>query len=178
MKGSILILISLALMTFGFKSSRFDHLISTGSSDLTEDMILDLYNEWLVYFEKPLQNAQETMGPRFTVFKQEVQSILAHNADSTQSWKKGLNAFSDMTFEEFQAYYNLKDGTDCPTSNTPLPLHMRSERLPTEVDWRKKNVVTPVRDQGSCGSCWSFASAGCIESHYAIATGNQVILAE
>jgi len=98
----------------------------------------------------------------------------------TQSWKKGLNAFSDQTFEEFKQYYNIKDGIDCPTSNEPLPEHLLSsvEALPTEVDWRKKNVVTPVRDQGSCGSCWSFAAAGCIESHYAIETGEQIILSE
>jgi len=50
--------------------------------------------------------------------------------------------------------------------------------LPSFVDWRLKNVVTPVKDQGKCGSCWSFAAAETIESMYAIATGELVELSE
>jgi len=119
------------------------------------------------------------MGLRYTIFKEEVQNIIVHNADTTQSWKKGLNQYSDMTFEEFKQHYNIKDGIDCPTSNTPLPqLPLTLRELPSQVDWRDKGVVSPVRDQGSCGSCWSFAAAGTLESHYKIATGEQIILSE
>jgi cathepsin L len=44
--------------------------------------------------------------------------------------------------------------------------------LPSQLDWRKKNVVSPVKDQGHCGSCWAFASAATIESHAAINSGH------
>jgi len=43
--------------------------------------------------------------------------------------------------------------------------------LPLSIDWRDRNVVTPVKDQGMCGSCWAFASTETLESHYAISTG-------
>jgi len=43
--------------------------------------------------------------------------------------------------------------------------------LPKNVDWREKGVVTPAKDQASCGSCWAFAATETIESHVAIASG-------
>lgn len=45
------------------------------------------------------------------------------------------------------------------------------DSLPYQIDWRKEGVVTPVKDQGMCGSCWAFASAAVLESHIAMRTG-------
>jgi hypothetical protein len=42
----------------------------------------------------------------------------------------------------------------------------------TEVDWRDWDVVSPVADQGSCGSCYAFSTIAAAESAYAIKTGN------
>jgi len=50
--------------------------------------------------------------------------------------------------------------------------------LPKRVDWRESGIVTPVKDQGRCGSCWSFAASEAIESLFAGATGQLVELSE
>ncbi len=57
----------------------------------------------------------------------------------------------------FHKYWNWDDFTNV--------------QLPTEVDWREYQVMSPVKDQGRCGSCWAFASTAVIESHVALATG-------
>ena len=50
--------------------------------------------------------------------------------------------------------------------------------LPASLDWRTKGVVTPVKDQGQCGGCWSFSAAETAESIVAIATGKLLVLSE
>jgi len=56
--------------------------------------------------------------------------------------------------------------------------HSSKRSARTDVDWRMKNVVTAVKDQGQCGSCWTFGTAETIESHYAIKHGNLPVLSE
>merc|ERR1719215_261865 len=52
------------------------------------------------------------------------------------------------------------------------------EELLASLDWTEQGVVTPVKDQGQCGSCWSFSTTGALESGYKIASGNLVSLSE
>jgi len=50
--------------------------------------------------------------------------------------------------------------------------------LPSSVDWRMNNAVTPVQNQGSCGSCWAFSAIASIEGEHAIKSGNLLKLSE
>jgi C1A family cysteine protease len=74
----------------------------------------------------------------------------------------GITKFADMTPEEFkQTRMGYK-----PKSNTPAPRYNIEENieLPTSLDWRTQGAVTPVKDQGQCGSCWAFSATEGVES--------------
>ncbi len=84
------------------------------------------------------------------VFYKNLAIILKHNADETQSWRMGINKFVDMTNEEHKQY-RMKSGTGKRRrSNTDKKTFLEStidiSTLPDKIDWRDKNVVSPVKD--------------------------------
>jgi len=121
---------------------------------------------------------------RKNLFETRIRDIIRHNKDTTKTWKRGVNEFSDLTEQEFNVrlgvrremlYQTRKHEAHVLQKETPA--HLLKD-LPAEVDWRQKGIVTPVKDQGSCGSCWSFAAAQSIESQWALATGELYELSE
>ncbi|EDO42751.1 predicted protein [Nematostella vectensis] len=88
----------------------------------------------------------------------------------------GPTIFSDLSEEEFRKQ-KMMPGWGKPLyemKDAEIPLG----DIPESVDWRDKGVVTPVKNQGSCGSCWAFSTTGNIEGQYAIKTGKLVSLSE
>lgn len=106
--------------------------------------------------------------------------IVAHNLKKL-SYTLGHNQFSHMTYEQWRAAVHFgydRSSLDNSTAGSvhKAPVDLRS--LPAEVDWVAKGGVTPVKDQGQCGSCWSFSTTGAIEGAYYAKYGTLVSFSE
>lgn len=131
------------------------------------------FDNFKFQFNKKYQVEEEAF--RFKIFKDNLNKIRKHNADSTQSYEMGVNQFTDMTQDEFTQQILVNNMMNL--ENIEAKRESIEVEAPTEVDWRSKGVMTPVKNQGSCGSCWSFSATGVAES-WALFSGKSWDLSE
>jgi C1A family cysteine protease len=120
----------------------------------------------------------DELESRFQVFRTNLRNIIIHNLDRSQNFTMGVNQFTDLTPEEFKAQYvnsaikTTVGGTSCGSFSSS------ASSAPASIDWRNKGAVTSVKDQGQCGSCWTFSSTGAVEGAWAIAKGQLIDFSE
>jgi len=111
--------------------------------------------------------------------------VQTHNSNPEKTWRMALNKYSHLTDAEFSQKMLMK-GQNCSattknmrSSELPGAENFKGVKLADFKDWRTEgNFVTPVKNQGHCGSCWTFSSTGCLESAWAIHRGELISLAE
>lgn len=117
---------------------------------------------------------------RFEQFKANMKLAYFLQATEQGTGVYGPTKFSDLNAIEFKKTSTglLPDKARAqPLQRATLP-QVQAEDLPEAFDWRNKSAVTPVKDQGQCGSCWAFSTTGNIEGQWAIKRGKLVSLSE
>ncbi|XP_052709425.1 procathepsin L-like [Crassostrea angulata] len=137
------------------------------------------WKEFRILFNKTYKTLEEESW-RFEIFRENVQKIEEHNKLyhlGKKSYFLGVNQFSDLKHEEFLKFNGLKK-TSFKNEGCSSYLSAHNLVVPDSVDWRTKGYVTDVKDQGQCGSCWSFSTTGSLEGQHYRKTGNLVSFSE
>ncbi|KAM1022196.1 hypothetical protein FF1_043114 [Malus domestica] len=154
---------------------------STGSWR-TDDEVMSIYEGWLAEHGKAY-NALGEKERRFQIFKDNLRYIDEQNSKNL-SYKLGLNRFADLSNDE---YRNTYLGTKTRAQKKRLSnRNTKSDRyaprvgdsLPDSIDWREEGAVNPIKDQGSCGSCWAFSTISAVEGVNKLVTGDLISLSE
>ena len=150
----------------------------TGASGLSHDPSqLGRFYDWSLDYDVAFQDGVEFEN-RFHIWAKNDHSISRHNAQSATNYKLDHNQFSHLLNNE-------KNNGLSPiihkvvTLNTESPqISLGATDLPDEVDWTKEGAVTPIKNQGQCGSCWTFSTTGALEGAYFLSTGDLVSFSE
>ena len=126
-------------------------------------------------FNKQYSSDEERMT-RFKIYRDNMAFARLSNKEN-QDWTLGMTRFADMTGAEFKAF--VQKFSHIPrVSSGEYFTGDETLTLPTSVDWRTQGAVTPVKDQGQCGSCWAFSTTGAVEGIWQIKGHGLVSLSE
>lgn len=137
-----------------------------------------MFQDFIVNFNKNYSSDKEKQY-RFKIFKKNLKTIEKLQTYEQGTGEYGVTMFADLTSEEFKKQYLGLQPDLYAENQVPIPqAEIPDIELPVEFDWRHYNAVTPVKNQGQCGSCWAFSVTGNVEGLYAIKHGKLLSLSE
>eukprot|EP00286_Rhodomonas_abbreviata_P006493 CAMPEP_0181343572 /NCGR_PEP_ID=MMETSP1101-20121128/31661_1 /TAXON_ID=46948 /ORGANISM="Rhodomonas abbreviata, Strain Caron Lab Isolate" /LENGTH=361 /DNA_ID=CAMNT_0023455217 /DNA_START=41 /DNA_END=1126 /DNA_ORIENTATION=+ len=182
---SLPLAVGLALLAVSLAIPTFDKSEKKGLSGLDlEKELHDKFVSWKSEFGKIYEGAEHI--EKFAVFKANLEIIEAHNKlyeAGEETFHMAANMFADMTNEQYSKTMlgyrpDLKPLESGPGGHGKACKHRDSTNVTKHIDWRTMNAVTNVKNQGQCGSCWSFSTTGSVEGAWAVAGHPLVSLSE
>jgi len=138
----------------------------------------ELFDQYVLDYNLKFSSLDESQT-RYNAFASNLLIINSLNQQSTSA-RFGITKFTHLAPEEFNNQYLTLKTTE-RTDSDPVAADYEDAQvmaLPDTFDWRDKGAVTPVKDQGQCGSCWAFSATGNMEGQWFLAGNKMVSLSE
>uniref|UniRef100_A0A3B3XAZ8 Cathepsin F n=1 Tax=Poecilia mexicana TaxID=48701 RepID=A0A3B3XAZ8_9TELE len=154
---------------------RVSRFVSATKQESVE--LLGQFKEFMVRYNK-VYSSQEEADRRLQIFHENLKMAEKLQSLDQGSAEYGVTKFSDLTEEEFRSTY-LNPLLSQWTLHRPMkPAPTAKGPAPSSWDWRDHGAVSPVKNQGMCGSCWAFSVTGNIEGQWFLKNGTLLSLSE
>lgn len=137
---------------------------------VSAENIRSRFHDWVTQFNIDFLNTdhQETTYIKWADNDRYIENVNAQNL----TYALAHNHFSGMDIDDFRDYIHSNGFYTPHTKPVGLRSRMHNPRSPpASIDWVANGAVTPVKNQGQCGSCWSFSTTGALEGAYYISHG-------
>lgn len=151
----------MAVLSLNAETPTHSTFLAAGQSEVEHNFL-----NYLAKYGKNYATKEE-LAYRFEIFSTNYHRVMQHNMQNEETHSLGINQFADLSPAEYKKILGYKPALKTSSNYKSIESNGKN---PASVDWRGK-AVTPVKNQGSCGSCWAFSTTGSVEGLYAISHG-------